>query len=96
LRSILPSSSIATLADLGNIAGVAYSSPSWVIDSSANKHISGILSLFSDLLPIKHHIVLAYGSSWPVLGKGVLHPTKSLSLPSSLFVPDSPFNLLFG
>ena len=46
------------------------------------------------MLPIKHHIVLADGSSWPVLGKGVLHPTLSLSLPSSLFVPDSPFNLL--
>ena len=94
LCSILPSSSIATLADSDNVAGVAHSSPSWVIDYGANKHIFGILSLFSDLLPIKHHIVLAYGSSWPILGKGVFHPTKSLSLPSSLFVPDSPFNLL--
>ena len=73
---------------------MAHSSPSWVIDSGANKHIFGILSLFSDLLPIKHHIVLADGSSRSVLGKGILHPTKSLSLPSILFVPDSPFNLL--
>jgi hypothetical protein len=46
------------------------------------------------LFLIKHHIVLADGSSRPVLGKDVLHPTSSLSLPSSLFVPDSPFNLL--
>jgi hypothetical protein len=46
------------------------------------------------LLPIKHHIVLAYGSSRPVLEKSVLHPTSSLSLSSSLFVPDSLFNLL--
>jgi hypothetical protein len=95
LRSTLPFSSIATLADSGNVVGVAHSSPSWVIDSGANKHISGILSLFFDLLPIKHHIVLVDGSSWPVLGKGVLHPSKSLSLPSSPFVPDSPFNLLY-
>ena len=63
LCSTLPSSSIATLADSGNVAGVAHSSPSWVIDSGANKHISGILSFFSDLLPIKHHIVFADGSS---------------------------------
>ena len=95
LRSTLPSSSIATLVDLGNVTGVAHSSPSWVIDSSANKHISSILSLFSNLLLIKHHIVLADGSSHSVLGKGVLHPIKSLSLPSSIFVPDSPFNFLF-
>ena len=60
----------------------------------SNKHIFVILSLFSDLLPIKHHIVLVDGSSRPVLGKGILHPTSSLSLPSSLLVPDSPFNLL--
>ena len=45
------------------------------------------------MLPIKHHIVLAHGSSWPIFGKGVLHPTSSLSLPSSIFVPNSPFNL---
>ena len=94
LRVTLSSSSIATLADLGKVASVAHSSPSWVIDSSANKHISGILSLFSDLLPNKHHIVLADDSSRPVLGKGVLHPTSSLSLPLSLFVPNSLFNLL--
>jgi hypothetical protein len=94
LRVALSSPSVATFADSGNVAGVAHSSPFWVIDSGANKHISGILSLFSDLLPIKDHIVLADGSSRLVLGKGVLHPTSSLSLPSSLFVPDSPFNLL--
>jgi hypothetical protein len=94
LRIALSSSSVVTLADSSNVAGIAHSSPSWVIDFGANKHISGILSLFSNLLPIKHHIVLADGSSRPVLGKGVLHPTSSLSLPSSLFVPDSLFNLL--
>jgi hypothetical protein len=94
LRVALSSSSIAILADSSNVVGVAHFSLSWVIDSGTNKHISGILSLFSDLLPIKHHIVLADGSFRPVLGKGVLHPTLSLSLPSSLFVLDSPFNLL--
>jgi hypothetical protein len=94
LSDALSSSSVATLADSSNVAGVAHSSPSWVIDSSTNKHISSILSLFSNLLPIKHHIVLTDGFSWPVLGKSVLHPTSSLSLPSSLFVLDSPFNLL--
>ena len=59
---------------------MAGSSPSWVIDSGANKHISSILSLLSDLLPIKHHVVLADGSSRSVHGKGVLQPNKSLSL----------------
>ena len=59
---------------------MAGSSPSWVIDSGANKHISSILSLLSDLLPIKHHVVLADGSSRSVHGKCVLQPNKSLSL----------------
>ena len=95
LRAVLSSCSIATLVDLGNVADVAHSSPSWVIDSDANKHISGILYLSSYLLPIKHHIVLFNGSSLPVLWKCVLHPTTSLSLPSSLFVHNSPFNLLY-
>ena len=71
----LCTTSVATLADSGNVACVAGSSPSWVIDSGANKHISSLLSLFSDLLPIKHHNVLSNGSSQPVHGKGVLHPT---------------------
>ena len=95
MRVALSSSSIAILADLGKVVGVAHFSLCWVIDFGANKHISGILSLFFDLLPIKHHIVLADSSFRPVLGKGVLHPTLSLSLPSSFFVPDSPFNLLY-
>jgi hypothetical protein len=42
-------SSTATLADSGNVACLVNSSPSWVIDSSANKHIYGILSLLFDL-----------------------------------------------
>ena len=94
MRVAFSSYFVATLVDLGNVVGVAHSFPSWVIDSNANKHIFGILSLFSELIPIKHHIVLADGFSRLILGKGVLHPTSSLSLPSSLFVPDSPFNLL--
>ena len=95
MRDALSSSSVATLADSGNVTGVAHSSPSWVIDFDANKHISSILSLFSDLLPIKYHIVLVDSSSRPVLGKDIFHPTSLLSLPSSLFVSDSPFNLLY-
>jgi hypothetical protein len=74
----LPSST-TTFADSDNVACVANSSPSWVIDSAANKHIYGILSPFSDLIPAQHHIVLADGSSRPIVGKGVLHPTNSLS-----------------
>jgi hypothetical protein len=72
---------------------VANSSLSWVIDSGANKHISGKLSLFFDLILVQHQIILVDGSSRLVVGKGVLHPTNSLSLPSSLYVPDFPYFL---
>lgn len=35
------------------------------------------------------------GSSWPVHGKVALHPIDSLSLPSSFYVYNFPFNLLY-
>ncbi|KAF9603065.1 hypothetical protein IFM89_033790 [Coptis chinensis] len=42
LKNVAPhsSSSIATLVNSGNVACVAHSSPSWVIDSRASSHIS--------------------------------------------------------
>lgn len=78
----------------GNVACVANASPPWVIDSGANSHISGIASSFTHMNSIDHHIILADGTSRPVRGTGVLHPTSSMSLPSSLYVPNFPFNLL--
>jgi hypothetical protein len=73
LCTALPSST--TLANSSNVACVANSSPSWVIDSNANKHISCILFVFSDLIPVQHQFFLVDGSSRPVVGKGVLHPS---------------------
>ncbi|KAG5531290.1 hypothetical protein RHGRI_026041 [Rhododendron griersonianum] len=70
LRLSLPAtSSTATLANSGNVACAALTSPSWILDSGASTHMSGNSSLFSDMHPINHHIVLADGSSQPVLGK---------------------------
>lgn len=37
--------------------------------------------------------MLANGSSQPINGKDVLHPTRSLPIPSSLHVSDFSFNL---
>ena len=65
---------------------------SWVIDSGASSHMFDTKFLFSNLHSVKHHILLADGSSRSVLGKCVLHPTSSLALPSSLYVPNFPFN----
>jgi hypothetical protein len=65
------------------------------MDSGANKHLSVILSLFSDLIPVDTKLFLADGSSWPVLVKCVVNHTNFVSLPSSLYVLDFPFNLLY-
>ena len=59
-----------------------------------NKQLYGILFIFSNLRPIKHNIILTDGFPQPIFGKRVIHPTKSLSLASSHYVPDFPFNLL--
>jgi hypothetical protein len=45
LRIALSPSSVATFADSSNVAGVAHSSPSWVIDSGANIYL--VYYLFS-------------------------------------------------
>jgi len=56
--------------------------------------MSGINSLFYNRCPIKYNIVLADGSTRPVIGKCVIHPTQSLSLFDSLYVPNFPFNVI--
>ena len=87
----------ATMIHIGNSAFVPTYSPSssWVIDSGASSHMSGINSLFHNHYLIKHNIVLADGSTRLVLGKCVIHPIQSLSLFDSLYMPSFPFNLLF-
>jgi hypothetical protein len=48
-----------------------------------NIYVAQYLSLFLFFyffIPVEHQIFLADGTSRPILGKGVLHPTNSVSL----------------
>lgn len=56
--------------------------------------MSNTSSLFSPLTVVNHHIVLADGSTHPIVCKNVLQPHQSLSLLDNLYAPNIPFNLL--
>ena len=86
----------ATMSHISNSAFVATQSPSssWVIDSRASSHMSGINSFIHNCYLIKHIIILADEFTRPVLEKSVNHPTQSLFLFNSLYVPNFPSNML--
>jgi hypothetical protein len=72
------------------------SSPTWIIDSGASKHITGNSNLISFLKPSPNHplVYIADGSSSPVVGIGSVQTTSLLPLHSVLYVPKCPLNLL--
>ena len=92
------SASIASIAQVGNApAYLAHSLSPWILDSGASYHMSGNKDLFSSLkitLPLPT-ITLANETQTMAKGIGSACPFPSLSLTSVLYVPDSPFNLIF-
>ena len=88
--------SIATLAQQGTYTACLATQDPWVIDSGAINHMTGTLSLLSDLeqsssLP---NVTLANGSATTVSGLGTVNLSPNLSLSSFLYIHDFPFNLL--
>ncbi|GFS44584.1 hypothetical protein Acr_00g0091130 [Actinidia rufa] len=91
-----PSPSTATLASgIPTALHVRSSNPSWVLDSGADDHMTGELSLFtSDLSSIDQFVRIADGSAVHVRSKGEICLSSQLTLSSVLYVPDFAYNLL--
>ena len=92
------SASIAFVAQTGNaFAYLARSLGPWILDSGASDHLSGNKDLLSSLtitspLPM---ITLANGTQTMAKGIESACPFPSLPLTSVLYVPDSPFNIIY-
>ena len=92
------SASISFVVQTGNSSAcLSHSSGPWILDFGASDHISGNKYLFSSFtitspLPM---ITLANGS--PTMAKEIGSASLFPSIPLTfvLYVPDSPFNLLF-
>ena len=100
LTQAAKSTSISSISQTGNTSACFTHSSSlgpWILDFGASNHIFGSKDLFSSLtitspLPM---ITLANGSQ--TMAKGIVSacPLPSLPLTFVLYVPDSPFNLIF-
>jgi hypothetical protein len=92
------STSTATLAWSGIASHCLLSSNcnSWIIDSSANEHMTGLATALSDyhLVDTPHNVTLGNGSLSTVAGSGHTHLSPDIKLLSVLHVPGFPFNLL--
>lgn len=93
------SSLIASLAQSGTSSSTALHGPSpyrpRVIDSRATNHMMGKSEFFSSFDHSKlGHVRLANGSFITIFGKGFVPLFSSISLPSTLLVPNSFSNLV--
>jgi hypothetical protein len=68
----------------------------WIIDSGASDHMTGMSPLFSSYNPSsgRDKVRIAGGSLSPILGKGSVLVTPSMTLTSVLHVPNLVANLL--
>ncbi|KAJ4737614.1 Transposon Ty1-H Gag-Pol polyprotein [Rhynchospora pubera] len=71
-------------------------SPEWIVDSGASRHVTGNISEFSSYthLAMPECIQTADGTTQPVVGKGTVNCTGSVTLSNVLHAPSFPVNLL--
>ena len=74
----------------------AYTNKPWIIDSGATNHMTGASNLFTSYIPCsgKDKVRVADGSMVPIIGRGSIRCTKTLSLSPVLHVPNFSINLL--
>jgi hypothetical protein len=71
-------------------------SPDWIVDSGASRHVTGAAREFSSYthLTVPESIQTADGTAQPVIGKGTVQCTNTLTLSNVLHAPSFPVNLL--
>ena len=71
-------------------------SSEWIVDSGASRHVTGNASEFSSYthLASPDSIQTADGTFQPVVGKGTVDCTGSVTLSNVLHAPSFPVNLL--
>ncbi|GAB2276130.1 hypothetical protein Dimus_039173 [Dionaea muscipula] len=77
-------------------AYMSASSRDWIIDSGASDHITGSLRLLHKYSTTSSYldVRVADGSYVSIRGVGMVPLTPTLTIPSVLYLPDLPFNLL--
>jgi hypothetical protein len=71
-------------------------SRTWIVDSGASQHVTGVVGEFSSYtcLVVPENIQTADGTTRPVVGKGIVKCTDSVTLTKVLHAPSFPVNLL--
>uniref|UniRef100_A0ACD5V2D5 Uncharacterized protein n=1 Tax=Avena sativa TaxID=4498 RepID=A0ACD5V2D5_AVESA len=93
-------SSVLATTSQGKECHQAYTTTSqskpWIIDTGATNHMTEASELFSTYTPCsgKDKVRVADGSMAPIVGRGSIRCTKTLSLSPVLHVPKFPVNLL--
>ncbi|XP_047312938.1 uncharacterized protein LOC124916252 [Impatiens glandulifera] len=87
---------VAGTSDTHALASISTVGSPWIIDSGASRHVTGTVGEFSSYthLEIPESIRTADGTAQPVVGKGTVRCTDSLTLSNVLHAPSFPVNLL--
>lgn len=85
-----------SLSGIAHMASASSSTPSWVVDSGATNHVTGMCPEFISITPSPSlaAIRVANGNHIKVLGEGTVDAYHALSLKSVLHVPQFSHNLL--
>ena len=102
-----PCTPASTSTSSSNLAssGISYSAfntsrtvsdDSWIIDSGASDHMTSARKNFFTYSPCSGHdkVRIADGSLSPIIGKGSVKCTPSITLPFALHIPHFSYNLL--
>ena len=88
--------SAAGIGDTHALASIPTTRSPWIVDSGASRHVTGAAGEFSSYTHLANpeSIQTADGTAQPVVGKGTVRCTNSLTLSNVLHAPSFPVNLL--
>jgi hypothetical protein len=93
--------SVATTQDTcDSLALASFPTPrsfEWIIDSGASGHVTGTVTEFSSYtrLAVPLSVKTVDGTDQPVVGKGTVNCTNTLTLSKVLHAPSFPVNLVY-
>ncbi|KAF8394808.1 hypothetical protein HHK36_018744 [Tetracentron sinense] len=96
LATISFASSTAILATgIPTALHVKSGNPTWILDSGANNHMTGELSILSSpVTTVTQSVPIADGSFIKISSQGDAHLSSDIILPSIFYVPNFAYNLL--